>query len=105
MDLVAAYPGITNEKVVVVTSPENMYRTIKTFKKLNFKFTGGLPAFENAMFVNLEYNHRRVGGKAYVPDVSSSLDLRYNFWNYLKLEITCLRELVAILYYKLNGWI
>ena len=25
-------------------------------------------------------------------------------WNYLKLEVTCLREYAAIVYYKVNGW-
>ena len=99
------YPGIENEKSVVVTSPEHMYRTVKTLRKLKFVKIGGVSAFENPLFIDLGYHHRDIGGRYYVPDVSGNLALRYNFWNYLKLEITCLREYFAIVYYKLNGWI
>lgn len=99
------YAGIENEKIAVVTSPEHMYRTVKTLRKLNFKNVGGVAAFENPLFINLGYDYRKIGGKKYVPDVSGNLSLRYNFWNYLKLEIICFREYFAIAYYKINGWI
>lgn len=99
------FPEMLNQNIVLVTSPENMMRTMKVFWKAGFKHVGGEPAFENAMFVDLTYNHKKVGGKKYSPDVSSNLALRYNFWNYLKLEIICLREFVALGYYKFNGWI
>ena len=105
LELKTTFPGIEKNKTVIVTSPEHMYRTVKTLRKLEFARVGGLPAFENPLFIDLGYDHRKVGGSAYVPDVSGSLVLRYNFWNYMKLEITCLREYCAILYYKLNGWI
>ena len=96
---------LLDAKILVVTSPEYMYRTLSCFRKEGFSNVGGLPAFENAMFVDLNYDFKKAGGKSYAPDVSSSLALRYNFWNYLKLEITCIREFFAIGYYKLNGWI
>jgi hypothetical protein len=51
------------------------------------------------------YAHKAIGGKPYVPDVSRAPGFRYTFWNYLKLEVTCLREYVAIAYYRLNGWL
>lgn len=92
-------------KIVLVTSPEYMLRSIRTFRKVGFQLVGGDAAFENAMYVNLAYNHKAVGGKVYAPDVSNNLMLRYNFWSYFKLEISCLRELFALAYYKLNGWI
>jgi len=57
------------------------------------------------MFIDLDYAHRRIGGKVWVPDVSQDTGMRYTFWNYLKLEITCLREYAAIAYYWLNDWI
>ena len=88
-----------------MTAPENMYRTLRSFEKVGFNDVCATPAFDHAMFIDLDYDHRRIGGKKAVPDVSGNLDLRYNFWNYLKLEITCLREYAAIAYYKLNGWI
>jgi uncharacterized SAM-binding protein YcdF (DUF218 family) len=103
--LIAGDSSLTSQKMALVTSPENMYRTIRVFRKLGYNQIGGISAFENAMFVDLSYKHKSIGGKAFTPDVSGNLDLRYNFWNYLKLEITCLREWVAIGYYWVNGWI
>lgn len=97
--------SIETKKITVITSPEYMLRSVRAFRKAGFQFVGGDAAFENAMLVDLTYNHKKVGGKAYAPDVSSNIDLRYNFWNYLKLEITCIREYIALGYYKLNGWI
>jgi uncharacterized SAM-binding protein YcdF (DUF218 family) len=91
--------------VAVVSSPENMYRTLRTFRKAGFTGACGAPAWDHAMMHNFEYGHGAIGGKAWVPDVSGDPVLRYTFWNYLKLEITCLREYVAIAYYRLNGWI
>lgn len=105
MIMVEDFPDLLSKNIVLVTSPENMRRSVKTFRKAGFKSVGGEPAFESAMFVDLSYDNAKVGRKKYAPDVSSNLALRYNFWNYLKLEITCLRELTALAYYKLNGWI
>ncbi len=104
-ELIAAFPNLKSSKIVIVTSPENMYRSILTFKKLNFGEVGGEPAYENAMYVDLSYDRKKLGEKYYVPDVSENMSLRYDFWNYLKLEVTVLREFAAILFYKLNGWI
>lgn len=92
-------------RVAIVTAPENMYRTLLSFRKAGIDNVCGVPAFDHAMFIDLDYDHTRAGGSRIVPDISANLDLRYNFWNYLKLEITCLREYVAIAYYWINGWI
>ncbi len=105
MELQKQRPGLTSGKIVIVTSPEHMYRTLRVFRKLGFEKIGGVPAFENAMFVQLGYDHSKIGGKLMVPDISNQIGLRYNFWNYLKLEISCVREFLAIIYYRLNGWI
>lgn len=91
--------------MVVITSPENMYRTVLTFRKAGFQRACGSAAWDHAMLHNFDYGYEAVGGKGWMPDVSGDPDLRYTFWNYLKLEITCLREYVAIAYYWLNGWI
>lgn len=105
IELYQKYPALANREVVLVSSPENMYRSLKVFRKAGFSNVKGVSAFENAMFVSLKYDHTKIGGTSMAPDVSDNLDLRYNFWNYLKLEITCMREFTAIAYYKLNGWI
>jgi len=105
MELKKFRPGFENTGVAIVTSPENMYRTMRVFKKLDYTKIGGNSSYENAMFVSLKYSHKKLGGRKFTPDVSENMGLRYNFWNYLKLEITCMREFVALTYYKLNGWI
>jgi len=99
------HPELLSMRIIVVTAPENMYRSVRTFRKAGFGSVCGAPAWENPMFIDLGYGHRRIGGKAWVPDVSDEPGLRYTFWNYLKLEVTCLREYVAIAYYWVNDWI
>ncbi|MBX2983606.1 MAG: ElyC/SanA/YdcF family protein [Flavobacteriales bacterium] len=105
MDVATNRSELLHRHTAIVTAPENMYRSLRTFRKLGFTQVSGAPTFDHALFDDLRYAHRSIGGKPYIPDVSSSTDLRYNFWNQLKLEITCLREYVALAYYKLNGWI
>lgn len=92
-------------RIGLVSAPENMYRSVKAFRRAGHAQVCGAPAWDHAMDHDFAYRHKRIGGKVYVPDVSSATDLRYTFWNYLKLEISCLREYVAIAYYALNGWI
>ncbi len=102
--LLEDFPGMTTKNILIVTSTENIYRTLQTFRKAGFEFVGGKPAFETAMHIDLSYNFKKAGGKKFVPDISDDISIRYNFWNYLKLEITCIREWFAIGYYKMNGW-
>ena len=101
----AGHPDLVQRRIAIVTAPENMYRSVATFRKVGFGSVCGAAAFERALFVDLDYSLEELGGYWMAPDVSGSTDLRYTFWNYLKLEITCFREYVAIAYYKLNGWI
>jgi uncharacterized SAM-binding protein YcdF (DUF218 family) len=101
----ADFPKLISSNIIVVTAPEQVYRTVLTFQKSGFKNISGIPAFNSDMHVDLSYNTRKLGGSNIVPDVGNKLQLRYNFWNYLKTEISCLREFAAIGYYKLNGWI
>ena len=99
------YPDVRNNTMVLVSSPEHIYRSIKVFKRAGFNFVGGCPTIEKDMTIDLKFCSKKLGGKKCVPDVGQNIDMRYNFWNYLKLEIICFREYSAILYYKLNGWI
>lgn len=93
------------EEYLLVTAPENMYRSLRTFRRAGVPRICGSPAWDDPMYIDLDYSHKAVGGKPYVPDVSSSNALRYDLWNRLKLELSCLREAVAIAYYALNGWL
>ena len=47
---------------------------------------------------------RKLGGNEAIPSIES-VKMRYTFFNYLKLEITCAREYFALAYYKIKGWI
>lgn len=105
LDLAATFPEWKDRPLALVTAPENMYRSLLAFRKLGFTRVSGAPAFDHALFSDLTYNSVAIGGNRYMPDMARHTGLRYNFWNYLKLEITCLREYAALAYYKLNGWI
>jgi uncharacterized SAM-binding protein YcdF (DUF218 family) len=105
VNVAKSYPHLLKRHVLIVTSAESMLRTVQAFRKAGFESVGGQSAYEVPMFIDLGYDFKKSGGKIYSPDVSKNLALRYNFWNYLKLEITCLREFTALGYYWLNGWI
>ncbi len=92
-----------NKKLLIVTSPEHMHRCILTFKKCGFESISGYPSFEHSYDENLLLTKDERSKK--VQDVNRNLNLRYNMWTYLKYEIIIMRELIAIGWYKLNGYI
>jgi len=97
---------MTARNILLVSSPEHMRRAVLTFRKAGFKNISALPAFENALEANLLFKDEDLGGnKLPVPDVGGSISVRYQFWNHLKYEILIAREMAALGYYKLRGWI
>jgi uncharacterized SAM-binding protein YcdF (DUF218 family) len=89
-----------DQPLLLVTSPEHMYRAVKTFAKAGFKKVGGVPAFEIAL------EAETVKDKERSKDTRvKSLNLRYNMWSYLHYELLVLREYSAIVYYRIKGWI
>lgn len=84
----------------IVTSPEHMLRSVKVFRKAGFKYVGGQPAFGKDIPEELLKKNSQTESEA-----PAGVGIRYNMWNYLKYEITVLREYCAIVYYKLKGWI
>lgn len=97
--------GCFSEPLVVVSSPEHVFRTVLSFEKAGFKKVSGKPASESILEVDLRLRNKKLGGNETIPDVGNSISLRYKFWDYLKYEIIVAREYVAIVYYKLKGWI
>ncbi len=82
--------------VRLITTPEHMFRSVLVFKNVGFKYVGGSPVFETAIKEKkLIKEEQETGG----------LDLRYNVWSYMQYEIKVVREYVALIYYKLRGWI
>lgn len=85
--------------IQVITSPEHVLRSVAVFRKAGFKYVGGHPSFE------VDINRESLLEKKEMRRLKDErLNLRYNMWNYLKYEITVLREYSAILYYKVRGW-
>ncbi len=90
----------TAAPILIVSSPEHMYRSIHSFRKVGFKIVGGSPSFEKPSDeeklkdeTNKDENKVR------------NLALRYNMWSYMQYEIIVLREYTAIGYYWVKGWI
>lgn len=102
-NIAATFDKTDTDTIIVrlITSPENMYRSLLTFRKAGFKNTGGRASFEKAIE---EVMLLKKGAKATKVE-TKQLNLRYNMWNYLKYEIIVAREYTAIAYYKLRGWI
>lgn len=84
--------------VLLITSPEHMYRSIRSLQKAGLTNVGGLPSFEKPI-TEQQLKGKKKGAQ------KVTLAWRYNFWSYLRYEILVLREYCAIAYYKLNGWI
>ncbi len=105
LNIIEYLPGITSSNILIVTSPEHLYRAVKTFEKAGFQHVDGFPAFEQAIEAELLFDGEKLGGRKYIPGVGGSIQLRYQFWTHMKYEILILREFTAIAYYKLKGWI
>ena len=91
--------NLVNTAIRIVTSPEHMFRAVRSFRKAGFKYVGGTPAFEAAIRETRLIKDKDSKGEKRL------LNIRYNMWSYLKYEITVVREFCAIGYYKLRGWI
>lgn len=86
--------------ILLISSPEHMYRSVKTFRKAGFSYVSGTAAFEHPV------DEEKIRDKENTGDARvKSLDLRYNMWSYLHYELLVAREYFAILYYRVKGWI
>lgn len=98
--------NLTGKSILLVTSPEHMRRAVLVFRKAGFTRVSALPAFESAIEAKLFFEDDQLGGnKILVPDIGGNTEVRYQFWNHLKYEILIAREMAAMGYYKLRGWI
>jgi len=94
-----------NTSILIVTSPDHLRRAVLTFKKAGFIKVDGLPAFETAIESDITFIAGKLGGRKLIPDIGQNITLRYQFWTQLHYEELILRELFALGYYKLKGWI
>jgi uncharacterized SAM-binding protein YcdF (DUF218 family) len=88
--------------MLIVSSPEHIYRCIKTFHKQGFTTVNGLPAFEQP--TNNEVFYTADDKKNIIKRTERNVMFRYNMWSYLQYEILVFRELAAISYYKVKGY-
>lgn len=90
----------TSSPILIVSSPEHMYRALNSFRALGFEEVGGeagfeVPSDEDGLKSKEEEEEDKI----------QNLNLRYNLWSYLQYEIIVAREYAAITYYWLKGWI
>jgi uncharacterized SAM-binding protein YcdF (DUF218 family) len=104
LGLIANYPELAEEPFIVITSPEHVRRTVKCLNKAGFQNVIGKAAYPATVDFDLSLKKRKLGGNEAIPSIES-VKMRYTFFNYLKLEITCAREYFALAYYKIKGWI
>ncbi len=104
LGLAENHPELLDTKIMVVTSPEHLRRTVKCFNKAGFQEVRGVAAYEGTVDFELSLQNQVLKGKEAIPNIENT-KLRYTFWNYLKLETDVYREYLALLYYKIKGWI
>lgn len=86
--------------LLIVSSPEHMYRSIHSFRKVGFQIVGGSPSFEKPS------DEEKLKDETDKDETKvRNLALRYNMWSYMQYEIIVLREYTAISYYWIKGWI
>jgi len=89
-----------SKALLVVTSPEHMFRCLAAFRKYGFTKVGGTPTFENPSDEE-KLKDKTKDERARIRNLA----LRYNMWSYMQYEIIVLREYAAISYYWAKGWI
>lgn len=104
LELMENYPELVQCQCVAVTSPEHVRRTVKCLNKVGFHNVIGKAAYPATVDFDLSLKKQKLGGNESIPSVES-VKMRYTFFNYLKLEITCVREYFALAYYRIKGWI
>jgi len=87
------------KRILLITAPEHVYRSVATFRHAGCLSTQGLATYEQS----LSESDLLVSNSDYL-DVSN-VQMRYNLWSYLIYEIRAAREYAAITYYWLRGWI
>jgi uncharacterized SAM-binding protein YcdF (DUF218 family) len=91
--------------ILIITSPEHLYRSVLAFKKAGFMKVDGIPAFERTIETDLSFTDNRLGGRKWLPGIGENIAIRYRFWTQLHYEELVIREYLAIAYYWMKGWI
>lgn len=95
----------TNPPILLITSPEHIYRSVKCFNKVGLTNVSGEPSWAQEMEADFRFNDDKLGGNKAIPNIGNNIQLRYQFWNLLSYQIRVYREYLAIAFYKIKGWI
>ena len=89
---------LSNTNVIVVCNYEQTLRTLACFRKRS-----------RANFFAVHNIEKPFSPELLSPEQNISpfysLQIRYNFWNYLIYQIKAMREYIAIQYYSYKNWI
>ena len=55
-------PQSIHSQTIIITAPEQVYRSVLSFRKAGWQQVGGYPAMPCDMFVNLKYNTKKLKG-------------------------------------------
>jgi len=99
--------------VLLVTSPEHTRRTAAAIRKTCDVPLRAFPAFPISLEDPLPWSAEELDTPELapaspliaIPDIGSSMRLRYTLWTNLRYTHETLREYAALLYYRLRGWI
>jgi len=97
-----------DEPILIVTSGPHMKRSLLTFRKLGFTDISGCIAEDESVEVDLTYHPDELGGQRRAfptPAAGGNTFIRYRWWNNLQYLLWTARELTALAYYWMRGWI
>ncbi len=98
--------------ILVVSNPEHIRRTVACLWQVGLTNVAAMPAHTLSMEDRLSWTVADLDtpesspiSRSIVPDIGSSLHLRYDLWNNLGYTQLAIREYAGLLYYRLRGWI
>ena len=95
-----------SNRVLLITSPDHTRRALLTFRKAGFGKVAADAAFSEAVKGEITYKSEDLGGnKGLLPEAGDKVLLRYRFWSNAGYLSMSTREAMALVYYKLRGWI
>lgn len=94
-----------SEPLMIVTSPEHMRRSVRSFERVGFEQIGSRSAMDTSIEGELGLSEEGLDASFAVRAVEDSLFVRYQFWHGIGYMGRSFRELTALAYYRLKGWI
>lgn len=100
-----AGPDVLKQPLLIVTSPEHMRRSVRSFQRAGFVQVGSSAALDTSIEGDLGLTETKLDSPLVVRQIEDSLFVRYEFWHAVNYLTRSSRELIALSYYRLKGWI